>query len=124
MSDLQPDHPSAAKVLAVFDSVGLKYSGIVMKAVVIEGGVDLLKAGYVPSFAKEITDHNGGISPKTFQAGILAGRRALLAHAVDILVKEHGVQVLEHHLTRDHVMDEAYDLKVDDLTMNLWLCPR
>lgn len=124
MPDLQADHPSVAKVMSVLDNVGLKYSGTIMSAICLEGGVDILKAGRVKCFAEKVTDQNGGINPKIFQAGVLPGRRALLAHVVETLVNEHGAKLNKHELPRDSVMDEAYEINVDGTVMSLWLMPR
>lgn len=125
MTELQSGNLSVEKVFAALDSVGLHHNGIHYGGVIdIRGGVDISKARCIQCFAEKITDHNAEINSKIFQAEILAGRRALLAHVVGTLIKAHGAEVIHHTLTRDFALDEAYKVRIDDLNMSLWLSPK
>lgn len=124
MPSLQADHPSVAKVLTVLDKVGLKHSMIMGPGVILEGGVDPLKACRVKAFAEKVTDSEGFIGGDTVRRGMLDGRRALLAHVVDVLVNEHGAELVKKELYHGPTVDEMYEVNIDGTVMNLTLMPR
>lgn len=117
------------RVLDLFDDVGLN-RGMCLPPGVFSadfggiqctGGVDILKAGRIPCFKEKITDQNGGINRAIAQAGMLPGRRALLAHVVSVLVSEHGAEVVRHYQDHSRECDEGYTLKLDGLRVRIEL---
>lgn len=124
MASLKADHPIVKKVLIVLDGVGLKHSMIMGSGVILEGGVDPFKACRVKAFAEKVTDKDGMINRVIAQAGMLDGRRALLAHVVDALVKEHGVELVKKEEYHGPTVDEMYKINVDGTVINLTLMPR
>ena len=123
MASLKADHPSVKKVLTALADVGLNHSTIMGNGVVLEGGVDPLKAVRVKAFAEKVTDGEGMIGRDTIERGMLHGRRALLAHVVDGLVT-NGTELVKKDLHHALTVDETYEIKVDGTTIQLILMPR
>lgn len=116
-------------VLNLLDEVGLNHRvcftpGIFAPdygSIQIAGGVDILKAGRVPCFAEKITDHQGMTNPAIAQTGLLPGRRALLAHVIDILKQQHGADVTSQHHAHSQDCEESHVITLNGTRIGIEL---